>query len=263
MIEQLGTESNRSAGIIANFEKEHEALEAQISTLSVQLSESKNNVTKNEIHIDHLQQELNSIKNTNIILMQDLETSRNETQDLKTVNNELMITSQVDKDTINQLESRVLIKEEEVDALLETIQDNNSTIEKLQLKFKQYRHWVDNTIVPYLTLQRKSVQDYHYKELNQLLTELHEAKKFINTQAQHLNGLKSDVHWLTVQNSQLNEIILNMSKDHTEQYTIYKKSHIIDDDISYSVSSSSRSSISYHDDADVNTPCKSLLFTRI
>ncbi|GAA5798962.1 hypothetical protein HPULCUR_004371 [Helicostylum pulchrum] len=260
MIEQLGTEANRSAGIIANFEKEHEALEAQISTLSVQLSDSKNSVTKNEIHIDHLQQELNSIKNTNITLMQDLETSRNETQDLKTVNNELMITSQVDKDTISQLESRVLIKEEEVDALLETIQDNNSTIEKLQLKFKQYRHWVDNTIVPYLTLQRKSVQDYHYKELNQLLTELHEAKKFINTQAQHLNGLKSDVHWLTVQNSQLNEIILNMSKDHTEQYTIYKKSHIIDDDISYSVSSSSRSSISYHDDVDVNTPCKSHFF---
>ncbi|KAG2231538.1 hypothetical protein INT48_005041 [Thamnidium elegans] len=240
MIEQLGTESNRSAGIIANFEKEHEALEAQISTLSVRLSESKNSVTKNEIHIDHLQQELNSIKNTNITLMQDLETSRNETQDLKTVNNELMITSQMEKDTIKQLESRVLIKEEEVDALLETIQDKNSTIDKLQLKFKQYRHWVDNTIVPYLTSQRKSVQDYHYKELNQLLTELHEAKKFINTQAQHLNGLKSDVHWLSVQNSQLNEIILNMN-----------------DDISYSVSSSSRSSLSYRDEADINTPLDS------
>ncbi|KAI9361097.1 hypothetical protein BD770DRAFT_33721 [Pilaira anomala] len=200
------------------------------------------------------------MKNTNATLMQDLETSKNETLELKSINNELMIASQVDKDTINQLESRVLIKTEEVESLLETIEDNNSVIENLQLKFKEYRHWVDHTIVPYLTSQRKAIQEYHYKELNMLLTELHEAKKFINKQAQHINGLKSDVHWLSVQNTQLNETIL-MTNKQAEQHNnnnsnFQKKSQIIHDDISDTISFSSRSSRSYRDDVDINTHCK-------
>lgn len=220
--------------------------------MSAQLSDSKNSATKNEIQINLLQQELNRIQNINTTLMQELETTKNETQDFKTVNNELMTLSEVQKENIKQLESRVILKDEEIDSLLETIQDKSTLYEKIQLQFKTYRQWIDNTVINHLRSQRKAVEEHHYTELNQLLTELHDAKKFMNQQAQYLDGLKSDVHWLTVQNKQLSEVLLTMSKDRKEQYNLHNKKTIEPVDVSDTISYSSRSTISDH-----STPRKS------
>ncbi|KAG2214427.1 hypothetical protein INT47_000983 [Mucor saturninus] len=253
-IENYRTEADRGVSVIANFEKEHEALEAQISALSAQLSESKNSATKNELQINLLQQELNRIQNINTTLMQELETSKNETQDLKTVNNELMTLSEEQKEHIKQLESRALLKDQEIVTLRSTVEEKSTLYEKVQSQFKAYRHWIDKTVIVYLRSQRKSVQEHHYTELNALLTELHDAKKFMNQQAQYLDGLKSDVHWLTVQNKQLNDALVNTSKDRTEQYNIHNKKTIEHVDVSDTISYSSRSTIS-----DRSTPLDSNL----
>jgi uncharacterized coiled-coil protein SlyX len=146
---------------------------------------------------------------------------------------------------------------------------------------------MEHTVVPYLRSQTKAAQEHHITELNQLLTELHEAKKFMNRQAQYLDGLKSDVHWLTVQNQQLSDVLVGMSKERTEQYNLnkkrlfviskhaakqqQKKKQVMDDDASDTISYSSLSTISYYDgennageqhrnnsSSNVTTPCKSL-----
>jgi chromosome segregation ATPase len=303
-IEQCHTDLNRRDCLIADLEhnqqeqkKEHEALEAQVASLTVRLSESKNRAEECEIKLNQLQQELRRIESTNITLVQDLETHLNETQSLKTLNKALMTRLQARQETITQLESHIDLKDEEIDALLNTIYERDRTIEdksaliqKLQTQFKTYRHWMDHTVIPHLRTQRKNAQDHHYTELNQLLTELHEAKKFMNRQAQYLDGLKSDVHWLNVQNQQLSDILTNMSKERTEQYNVNKKrlfrttnasnnndsnkkqqqqqqhqknkQAAVDDDVSDSVSFSSRSTISNQDEEhhkqqqrDIPSPC--------
>lgn len=254
LINNYQTEADRRVSIIANFEKEHEALEAQISTLSAQLSESKNSATKNELQMNLLQQELNSLQNTNSSLMQELQSSQNETKALTSVNNDLMTLSEVQKENIKQLESRALLKDEEIECLLTTVEEKSTLYEKIQLQFKAYRHWIDNTVLIHLRSQRKAVEDHHYTELNQLLTELHDAKKFMNQQAQYLDGLKSDVHWLTVQNNQLSQVLLNMAKDRSEQHhSLGNKKTVEPVDVSDTISYSSRSTMS-----DRSTPRKCL-----
>jgi chromosome segregation ATPase len=234
-LQELQENSNRSDDTINNLEliqkekqNEIEALEALNTSLSAQLSESKNKEIESEAQINVLQHELKDMQSENGKLLCDLNISETERKELKTLNNELMNKLQTQQDNISQLESRVILKDEEIDALLNTIIERDTTvqekitfIENIQNQFKAYRNWIDHTVIPHLRLQRKETENHHYAELNLLLTELHEAKKFINYQAQYLNALKSDVYWLNVQNKQLNEIITSMIEEQKEQHGGY------------------------------------------
>lgn len=250
---------NRSNSLIAKLEHSqqeqkiaYEALEAQAASLTIQLSEFNNNATECEIKMNQLQQDLQHLKNTNNTLMQDLDACLNETQSLKTLNKELVTRLQARQENISQLESRITLKDEEIDALLNTIderdriiEDKSTLIEKLQTQFQKYRHWMDHTVVPHLRAQRTAAQNHHYTELNQLLTELNEAKKFMNRQAQYLDGFKSDVHWLTVQNQQLTDIVSALSKERTEQHDLNSKI-MFGTKVSSNKSSSGNNSIKKH-----------------
>ncbi|CAO3634304.1 unnamed protein product [Mucor hiemalis] len=231
---ELSSDLNRSNIMIEELqltqrekEMEIEALEAQNKLFTAQISEFECTRAENETQIKNLQQELEDMKVTHINLTHDLENCKQQVETLQLKNNELLIQIQANNDTISHLETRVTLKDEEIDALLNTIEERNTTIEEnvaliesLQTQFKTYRHWIDHNAIPHLRIQRKEIENHHYAELNLLLTELHEAKKFINRQAQHLNGLKSDVHWLNVQNEQLSDIVTNMIKDGKEFFSI-------------------------------------------
>lgn len=212
-------------------EMEIEALEAQNKLFAAQRSEFECIRAENETQIKHLQQELESMKVTHIELTHDLAHCKQQVETLELKNSELLTQIQTDKDTIAHLETRATLKDEEIDALLNTIEERNTTIEEkvvlietLQTQFKTYRHWIDHTVIPHLRTQRKEIENHHYAELNLFLTELHEAKNFINRQAQYLIGLKSDVHWLNVRNQQLNDIVSNMIQDGKEFFSIHTTS---------------------------------------
>lgn len=234
-LQELQAKIDRSDSIISNLEliqkekqNEAEALEALNNSLSAQLSESKIKEAQNEAQINNLQKGLETIQSDNGKLLCDLDISESERKSLESLNNELMNQLQTQQDTISQLESRVTLKDEEIDALLNTIIERDSTVQEkmlaidsIQSQFKTYRSWIDHNVIPHLRSQRKETENHHYAELNLLLTELHEAKKFINHQAQHMNGLKSDVHWLNVHNKQLNEIFAHMIEEQKEQCGLF------------------------------------------
>lgn len=215
----------------SNQEK-HTLLEAQIHSLTSQVSESQSNATQQDMQITELKHKIDCMTQSISSLEQQLETQTTESANLKQLNHDLMDRLQAGQELIQQLESRLVLKDEEIDALLNTIderdralQDNASMIETLDQRFSLYRDYMDTTVVPHLRKQAKTIELLHIKELNELLTELHEAKRFMNKQAQSMDVLKSSVHWLNVQNTQLKSLINSMRQEHKNQWCMNKKHH--------------------------------------
>lgn len=129
------------------------------------------------------------------------------------------------QDLLIASEKQLELKTQRVDDLLIqnnekqcAIQDAEALITHLRQRFATYNQWVDGTVVPHLRHMYKKAQEHQVTELRHVQQELVEAKKFINRQAQHLAGLKSDVHWLTVQNNQVSLLLTTMSREHKEQW---------------------------------------------
>ncbi|KAG1044523.1 hypothetical protein G6F43_011443 [Rhizopus delemar] len=89
-----------------------------------------------------------------------------------------------------------------------------SLVQSLQTQFKLYRQHTTQVTQQ----QRETKCQGHRTELNELLSEVHEAKKFINQQAIHINHLKSDVYWLTSRCEQAEQILKDMHRDRSEQF---------------------------------------------
>ncbi|KAG1443756.1 hypothetical protein G6F56_010558 [Rhizopus delemar] len=87
----------------------------------------------------------------------------------------------------------------------------------LQSQFKQYRQYMNA-----VASEQHNPCRIHVKELNQLLTELHQAKKFINEQAIHVNNLKSDVYRLNSRCKQAEQSLSDMHQDRLEQSRFYQ-----------------------------------------
>ncbi|KAG1216531.1 hypothetical protein G6F35_010013 [Rhizopus arrhizus] len=94
------------------------------------------------------------------------------------------------------------------------IDQQNSLVQSLQTQFKLYRQYTSQVTQQ----QRETKCQGHRTELNELLSEAHEAKKFINQQAIHINHLKSDVYWLTLRCEQAEQILKDMHRDRSEQF---------------------------------------------
>lgn len=215
----------------SNQEK-HTLLEAQIHSLTVQVSESQSNATQQDTQITELKHNINCMTQSISSLEHQLETQITKSSNLDKLNHDLLTRLQERQELIQQLESRLVLKDEEIDALLNTIDDRDralqhsaTMIKTLDLRFSLYRNYMDTTVVPHLRKQAKAIEQLHIKELNELLTELHEAKRFMNKQAQSMDLLKSSVHWLNVQNTQLKSLINSMHQEHKNQWSMNKKHH--------------------------------------
>ncbi|CAO3626964.1 unnamed protein product [Mucor fragilis] len=236
-IEALRLEVDTHKQSVYNLEKaqqssqqEHTLLETQLQALTAQLAESQSNAAQQAMQLSDLNHTLENMTRSIASLSQQLETQTNDNAGLKQVNHELMVRLQAQQEQVQQLESRLVLKDEEIDALLNTIderdralQESASKMEMLDERFNIYRDYVDTTVVPHLRGQTKAMEDLHIQELNALLTELHEAKRFMNKQAQSMDLLKSDVHWLTVQNTQLKSLMQIMYQEHKHQCSMNKK----------------------------------------
>ncbi|RCH93160.1 hypothetical protein CU098_009657, partial [Rhizopus stolonifer] len=205
-------------------QQKHESLEAQMNTLSAHLSESQADATQKQMQLDQLGHHVSSLTKSNNLLEKQLVASEQQSKELQTQNQQLTLDIQEHQSTLSQLTSRIKLKEEEVDALLttidgkeQTIHEKSSLVEKLVQQFNIYREWVNHTMVPHLRQQRDMAGQDHKDELNRALNELHQAKKFMNKQALYLDELKSDIYWLTTQNKQLQTLIQSMHKEHMEQ----------------------------------------------
>ncbi|GAN11666.1 hypothetical protein MAM1_0792c11245 [Mucor ambiguus] len=213
-------------------QQEHALLEVQLQSLAVQLSESQGTAAQQALKLTDMSHTVEGLTQSIASLSQQLETQTTDNVGLKQVNHDLTLRLQVQQERVQQLESRLVLKDEEIDALLNTIderdralQESASKVEALDQRFNVYRDYVDTTVVPHLQGQTKAMEGMHIQELNELLTELHEAKRFMNKQAQSMDLLKSNVHWLTMQNTQLKSLIQTMHQEHKSQWTMNKKHH--------------------------------------
>jgi hypothetical protein len=137
------------------------------------------------------------------------------------------ITSQLEtnQDLLTASEKQLQLSTQRVDTLSSQVndqqhamQDAEALIIHLRRRFDTYRQWIDGTVVPHLRRQRKEAQQHQITEFRRVENELLEAKKFINRQAQHVAGLKSDIHWLNVQNNQISLLVTAMGREHKEQW---------------------------------------------
>ncbi|KAI9282756.1 hypothetical protein BY458DRAFT_130860 [Sporodiniella umbellata] len=87
----------------------------------------------------------------------------------------------------------------------------------LRTQFKEYRHYM-NTVA----CKQHDPCQIHVKELNLLLTELHQAKKFINEQAMHIYNLKSETYWVNSRCKQVEQSMMEMNQNRLEQLKLYK-----------------------------------------
>ncbi|KAG1082661.1 hypothetical protein G6F42_022497 [Rhizopus arrhizus] len=156
--------------------EEHALLEAQVHTLTAQLSESQSDVALQALQTSKLEHKLQDMTQSISSLSQQLETQTAENVSLKQANHDLTFQLQARQELIQKLESRLVLKDEEIDALLNTIderdralQESTSKIEVLDERFTVYRDYMDTTVVPHLRGQTKAMEEMHIKELNQML----------------------------------------------------------------------------------------------
>ncbi|CAO3696808.1 unnamed protein product [Rhizopus microsporus] len=119
---------------------------------------------------------------------------------------------------IQDLTTRLEAKEKEVDTQHHEIEQQGALIQSLQTQFKIYRQHMSQVLKD----QRETKCQGHYRELNRLLSELHEAKKFINQQAIHLDNLKSDIYWLNSRCNKAEQSVKDMYQDTLDQYKFYQ-----------------------------------------
>ncbi|KAI7899647.1 uncharacterized protein BX663DRAFT_520837 [Cokeromyces recurvatus] len=205
-------------------QENYNSLQVRTNELSTQILELEDHVERKEKEINDLNLHIDSMTNITTELTEQLEYHKENAKEISLLNKELHHQIHRHEKGMALLEARITIKEEEIDALLNTIDeqstilnDKSIIIEKLEEKFKIYREWIERTVVPHLRQHKKAV------EPNSLISELHKTKKFLNRQAIHINDLKSDIHWLTVQNRQLLVFISDICMDHVEQWDLNLK----------------------------------------
>lgn len=103
----------------------------------------------------------------------------------------------------HQLELCLHLKNELLNNKELEFEKQRESLELLTKQFAEYRAYMERTVIPYLRKERGDVRSVkmHYIKI---LTELYEAKRIINKQAQNMNFLKSTIHCLTTHNEQMN-----------------------------------------------------------
>ncbi|KAI7872440.1 hypothetical protein BDF14DRAFT_1877659 [Spinellus fusiger] len=134
-------------------------------------------------------------------------------------------------DTLNGVQFRLAAEEQEnarhlwsLYELLEAL-DHSDTVRKgLQSRFRLYQQHMQDVLQD-LFSKKEHLKRTHAKTHARLTDEMYEAKKFINQQALQMEGLKSDLHWLTAANRQLHQVIQALHLDTTRQAKLYSRVH--------------------------------------
>ncbi|KAI7886956.1 hypothetical protein K492DRAFT_233155 [Lichtheimia hyalospora FSU 10163] len=123
-------------------------------------------------------------------------------------------------DEITHLHSQLDTTRHDLDMLQQTyakqttcLERKNGLCRRLQTQFDVYRNHV-TTIMYEMREQMNAQQPDH------LSHELLEAKKFINHQALQIEGLKSELHWMSKWNRKLNNLIDDLHNDDVAQGTV-------------------------------------------
>lgn len=209
---------------IDKFQRQQEAylqkqisMEGNIHELTVKLAASKHDVEERDMQLNQLKNESQCMSETICSLQQRIQEHESDIHRLS--NEKLILMQQVDqfKEEATQLNHAISLKDETINAFSckvdekeNELREKSSLVEALEDRFHVYRSYIEKTVISYLKTKRREQEEHQVKEYNRVLTELYEAKKFINKQAQQLDGLKSNVHWLTVQNTQLTQIAKNI-----------------------------------------------------
>ncbi|EIE82266.1 hypothetical protein RO3G_06971 [Rhizopus delemar RA 99-880] len=131
-------------------------------------------------------------------------------QELVKLRDQLKDSDDIRKELTKRLESQELNLIEQH----QKIEEQATLIVGLQKQFKLYRQ--------YITRPRETQCTTHIKDLNQLLSELNEAKKFINQQAILMDSLKSSIYWLNSRCRQAEQSLLDMRHDRLQQTQFYQ-----------------------------------------
>ncbi|KAI8141316.1 hypothetical protein BJV82DRAFT_670939 [Fennellomyces sp. T-0311] len=98
----------------------------------------------------------------------------------------------------------------------EQLRSKDGIIQSLHVRFDTYNTHVTK-VMHEMRVRMKSKHPQRDREVDRLTRELREAKKFINMQAQQLDGLKSELHWMSRWNRQLNQLIEAIHQDDLAQ----------------------------------------------
>ncbi|KAI9318719.1 hypothetical protein BX666DRAFT_1535473 [Dichotomocladium elegans] len=145
----------------------------------------------------------------------ELAVCKTEREQLEHVIVQLQGSLQQSADAMSELETQLKLQKHECDALHQT----NDTLEsrlvqkqelchKFQAQFDIYRNHVTHLL---RDMREKTPDD------TRLSHELQEAKKFINHQALQIEGLKSEIHWMTKWNRKLSDLIDTIHHDDIAQ----------------------------------------------
>ncbi|KAI9255087.1 hypothetical protein BDA99DRAFT_152291 [Phascolomyces articulosus] len=219
--------------------------------------EQETTVLKGEI--EQQQQQLNDVCTAKMTLQTELETVKvtheNECQQWQSTQqtlqqdiDQLHQTLEQKTTEITQLASQLAKSQQEIQSIREKLQDQQQELEakdglvqKLHVRFDTYHRHV--TQVMHEMKERMKSKDPTV-EMDRLTKELLEAKKFINRQALNLDALKSELHWMSKWNRQLNQLIEVIHQDDIAHGLVLNTS---------SSSSSCSSSLSFSSCSSVKT----------
>lgn len=237
VIQGLEEQLKTTADIVADIEMVSNTRQTEINSLKEQLESTTENwtasqdkVTSHQKRITSLDAELEGVNKT---LTDARQEHRQITSDYAERLNQTVAELESQKSTTaslrealassnkqcEQLERQKVEQQQEMEHVLsqksqreQMIQHCTSLITSLQQQFKTYRSFM-NGVVTDLRTKCENKCHTHLDELNTLMSELNEAKRFINKQAQQMDQLKSEQYWLTKRNEQLWKTVQEMDHD--------------------------------------------------
>ncbi|KAG0169177.1 hypothetical protein DFQ30_003873 [Apophysomyces sp. BC1015] len=132
--------------------------------------------------------------------------------------------------TVESLTTQVSTTQNESAQHLHTLHQKEMYLERnqkvscrIQAQFETYRSYINHVIQELRDQLRKQCRQRD-AELGKVLSELHEAKKFINQQAQNIEGLKSELHWMGKWNKYLWQLAQSIHQDATDHWSFFHPS---------------------------------------
>ncbi|KAF7731973.1 hypothetical protein EC973_007078 [Apophysomyces ossiformis] len=217
------------------MEKQIKELESEVSRLHMVESKLSEEIQQMKAkHCEEIQQtkakHCEEIQQTKAKHCEEMETCEMERtkmeEDMAQLNQQLQQCLQ----DIESLSTRVSATQHESAQHLHTIHQKEIYLERnqkvscrIQAQFETYRSYINHVIQELRDQSRKQCRQRD-AELGKVFSELHEAKKFINQQAQNIEGLKSELHWMGKWNKYLWELAQSIHQDASDHWSFFHPS---------------------------------------
>lgn len=242
-ITDLNNELETTKSDITRMKKENETavsqLQAELLAISEKLAaalgkieEKDDKLQKSESAILELQTAMQTLQNEKATLQEDIqqmnaqhkkqmEVWKNEQKELSDEVQRLQSAVQQHVQQIESTQMQLSKEREQAECLRETAKQQEQEIErktkmshKLRNQLSAYRTHMTG-VMQEMRSQFVSHCQQKDENLQRVAKELVQAKIFINNQAQYLDGLKSELHWISKWNQQLQDLIQALYDDAT------------------------------------------------